>query len=207
MEAHQALRLLATFLHLQVKIRPRLRLFTKILIVLAAFFVASSQTVAYLKSKEAQIKINGQAILVAQENDEKGTPEVEISQAVSGRRSPFEFQKPVEGYLSQGYSYYHQAQDIATDLGSAIHPLGTGFVEFAGRVIDGKGNIVIIDHGDELKSLYAHMGKIEVGVGDIVNSDSEIGTVGLTGRTTGPHVHLEIYDNGKLINPDNVLPE
>lgn len=210
LEACKALKLVYKFLHLQVKIRPRLRLFTKVLIALVGFFIVSSQLVAYIKPKEAEVKINGRAILVAQQKDEKPDPEleVELNQNITSRLSPFEFQEPVEnGYLSQGYRAYHPAFDIATNLGATIRPLGTGFVEFAGRVADGKGNIVIIDHGDGLKSLYAHMGKIEVGVGDIVNSDSKIGTVGLTGRTTGPHVHLEIYDNGKPINPDSVLPE
>ncbi|OGD89586.1 hypothetical protein A2693_01080 [Candidatus Curtissbacteria bacterium RIFCSPHIGHO2_01_FULL_40_12] len=210
LEIHQAIRLLAAFLHLQVKIRPRLRLIAKILPILIITFALTSEAIAYLKPKEAEVKINGQAILVAQNKDEDSNPEpdLELNQSVVGRRSPFDFQRPVEnGYLSQSYSSYHQAYDIATDLGTPIHPLGAGFVDFAGRVTDGKGNIVVIDHGDGLKSLYAHMGKIEVGVGDLVNSNTAIGTVGLTGRTTGPHVHLEIYDNGRQIDPVSVLPE
>ena len=80
-------------------------------------------------------------------------------------------------------------------------------IEFAGRVFDGKGNIVVIDHGDGLKSLYAHMGKIEVGVGNTVDTKTAIGTVGLTGHTTGPHVHLEIYDHDVAVNPASVLPD
>ena len=92
-------------------------------------------------------------------------------------------------------------------MGSPIHPLGSGIVEFAGKLVDGKGNVVIVDHGDGLKSLYAHMGRIDVGVGNMVNSSMTIGTVGLTGHTTGPHVHLEIYDNSLMIDPASVLPD
>jgi murein DD-endopeptidase MepM/ murein hydrolase activator NlpD len=51
------------------------------------------------------------------------------------------------------------------------------------------------------------MGKITVGVGDKVDTNMTLGTVGLTGRTTGPHVHLEIYDNDVATNPASILPE
>lgn len=210
LEAHTALKLLAAFLHLQIKIRPRLRLISKILPVMIVIFALTSEAVAYLRPKEAEVKINGQAILVAQDKEEAADPQVELTldQNIAARRSPFDFVRPVDGgYLSQGYSAYHQAYDIATDLGAPIHPLGAGIIDFAGRVADGKGNIVIIDHGDGLKSLYAHMGKVSVGVGNMVNSKTEIGTVGLTGRTTGPHVHLEIFDRGRQIDPASVLPD
>lgn len=209
LEASLAIRLAVKFLHFQLKIRPRIRLFTKVLLILALAFLASHQAVAYLKPKEAKIKINGQPILVADINEStEPKPEAGINFAIGSRRSPFEFKRPVEaGYLSQGYSSYHRAFDIATDFGSPIHPLGPGIVEFAGRLVDGKGNVVMVDHGDGLKSLYAHMGKIDVGVGNMVNAAMTIGTVGLTGRTTGPHVHLEIIDNGIQINPASVLPD
>jgi murein DD-endopeptidase MepM/ murein hydrolase activator NlpD len=207
MEAQEAIEGGIKFVRTQIKIRPRIRLFSKFIIILILAFEFSSSAVSYLKPREAEIKINGQAILVAENRQEDiADPQIEISYAVNSRRSPFEFQKPVDGYISQGYRRYHPAYDIATALGTPIHSLGSGIVEFAGRVNDGKGNIVIIDHGDGLKSLYAHMGKIDVGMGNVVNTNSTIGTVGLTGRTTGPHVHLEIYDRGIAIDPGSVLP-
>ena len=209
LEVSLAIQFALKFLHLQLKIRPRIRLFTKVLLVLTLAFFASHQAVAYLKPKEAEIKIGGQPILVA-DSKESTEPKTEagIDFAIASRRSPFEFKKPVEaGYLSQGYSSYHRAFDIATDFNSPIRPLGPGIVEFAGRLADGKGNVVIVDHGDGLKSLYAHMNRIDVGVGNMVNASMIIGTVGLTGRTTGPHVHLEIYDNGVQIDPAVVLPD
>lgn len=207
MEAGDALKLSLSILHLQFKIRPRLRVFTKLLAILILTFLLSGKTVNYLKAREAEIKIKGQSILVAKKSEPGSQPSAEIEQVVSVRRSPFEFQKPVDGYLSQGYTFYHRANDIATELGTSIHPLGAGVVEFAGRLADGKGNVVVIDHGDGLKSLYAHMAKISVGMGDLVNTNAGIGTVGLTGHTTGPHVHLEIYDNGVTIDPTGIIPQ
>lgn len=194
------------FIKFHLNIRPRARLFLKAIPTLAVAFILTSQAVAYLEPKKAEIKVNGQSILVADKTEPEKT-EAEVSFAVASRRSPFDFKYPVDGHLTQGYRAYHPAFDIATALGSPIKPLGTGKVEFAGSVTGGKGNIVIVDHGDGLKSLYAHMGKIYVGVGNEVNPEMELGTVGMTGRTTGPHVHLEIYDRDVAVNPGSILPE
>jgi len=191
----------------QLAIRPRIRLILRLIPALAVAFILTSQAVAYLEPKKAEIKINGQNILVADKIDESTKDEVEVSYNVASKRSPFDFQSPVNGHITQRYSAYHPAFDIATALGSPIKPLGTGKVEFAGSVPDGKGNIVIVDHGDDLKSLYAHMGNINVGVGNEVDPEMTLGTVGMTGRTTGPHVHLEIYDKGVAVNPGSILPE
>ena len=191
----------------QLAIRPRIRLILRLIPALAVAFILTSEAVAYLEPKRAEIKINGQNILVADKTDESSKGEVEVSYNVASKRSPFDFQSPVNGQITQRYAAYHPAFDIATALGSPIKPLGTGTVEFAGSVPDGKGNIVIVDHGDGLKSLYAHMGNINVGVGNEVNSEMTLGTVGMTGRTYGPHVHLEIYDRGVAVNPASILPE
>lgn len=207
MEAKGALALGFSFVHFQVRIRPRLRLISLVLALLVLLHMGAFTFVFYARPKEAEIKIFGQAILVASDNEASDqVPASEISQTIDFSRSPFEFAQPVNGYLSGGYSSYHPAHDITADLDAPIHPVGGGVVEFGGRVFDGKGNVVIVDHGDGLKSLYAHMGKINVGVGNLVEPATVLGTVGLTGRTTGPHVHLEIYDNGVIVNPANVLP-
>jgi murein DD-endopeptidase MepM/ murein hydrolase activator NlpD len=195
-------------IHFQLKIRPRLRLLLKIMPILVLTFVLTNKALAYVEPKKGEIKVNGQAILVAEGNiDNVSLDEVEISQSVEPKLSPFEFVMPVEsGQVSQGYTSYHRAYDFATSFGSFIKPVGSGVVEFAGFTSDGKGNIVIIDHGDGLKTLYAHMGKIYVGVGNIVDTNTPLGTIGLTGRTTGPHVHFELYDNELAVNPGNLLP-
>jgi len=195
-----------SFVKFHLSIRPRARLILRIIPALAVAFILTSQAVAYLEPKKAEIKINGQNILVADKSEpEKESAEVSFN--VGSKRSPFDFKYPVNGQLTQGYRAYHPAFDIATALGTPIKPLGAGRVEFAGSVTGGKGNIVIVDHGDGLKSLYAHMGKINVGVGNEVNPEMSLGTVGMTGRTTGPHVHLEIYDRGVAVNPGSILPE
>lgn len=209
MDAHKALRLLARFVHFQVKIRPRIKLVSRVTLALVVAFAISSQVAGYVKAKEAGVKINGHAVLVAEKADRGNISqsEAEIEASVGYKRSPFDFKYPVDGEVSQGFSFFHRAYDIAAPYDSDIKPLGAGRIEFAGRVQDGKGNVVIVDHGDGLKTLYAHMNKIEVTVDSMVSTDSVLGTVGLTGHTTGPHVHLEVYDNDVAINPAGVLPD
>lgn len=206
MEAKPAVVLTYNFVCEQIAIRPRVRLIGKVKVALIAALLLTSMGVNYLESKKSEIKINGEAVLVAE--DFKSTDEVaQIESEISYKESPFDFAMPVKGYISQGYHGYHRAIDIATGaVGVPIKALGRGKVEFAGYLADGKGNVVIVDHGDGLKSLYAHMGRIEAAVGNEVDSNTAIGTVGLTGRTTGAHVHLEIYDNNIAVDPAKVLP-
>jgi murein DD-endopeptidase MepM/ murein hydrolase activator NlpD len=209
MDAHKAIKIFARFMHFQIKIRPRIKLVSRVTLALIVAFALSIQFAGYVKAKESEVKINGHAVLVADQANIAKTAQADeqISVSISYKHSPFEFKYPVDGEISQGYSIFHRAYDIAAPFGSPIKPLGSGRVEFAGAVTDGKGNIVIVDHGDGIKTLYAHMSKIEANVGELVTSDSVIGRIGLTGHTTGPHVHLEIYDQGIAINPGDMLPD
>ncbi len=192
----------------ELMFRPRMKLAAASILTLVLLMVFSAKSASVLKSKENDIKINGKAVLVAQKLPEANTSESEIAATVKLKISPFDYKYPVEnGQITQKFSIFHHAYDIAAPFGTNIRPIGTGIVEFAGRVIDGKGNVVIVDHGDGLKTVYAHMDKIEVGAGNMVNGSTILGTVGMTGHTTGPHVHLEVYDHGVAINPGSVLPD
>lgn len=97
--------------------------------------------------------------------------------------------------------------DLATPLGTEIHPVAEGVVSQVGFDIWGLGLMVVVDHAGGYQSLYAHMGKIDVKVGDKVSDDSILGVVGLTGHTSGPHTHLQISKDGKNIDPLTVLPK
>lgn len=103
--------------------------------------------------------------------------------------------------MSQGYHMFHPGVDIRAPLGSAIYPIAPGKVTLVARGRFGYGHYVEVTHEDNKVSLYAHMGKIYVEEGDIVTSATTLGEVGVTGRTTGPHLHLEVRQNGKNTNP------
>ncbi len=208
MEAHLAFLTSARLLKHQISIRPRIKLVVAVVLILALTCVSTAEVSAYFKTKTQEIKVNGQPILVAATTAKKPNTEVEISGNVVAKAEPYAYSYPVDnGQISQGYSAYHNGFDIAAPLNTSIHPIGSGIVEFAGFVGDGHGNEVRVDHGDGLKTVYAHMNKINVRVGNMVGPTSTIGTIGLTGRTTGPHVHLEVWNHGATISPGSILPQ
>lgn len=109
---------------------------------------------------------------------------------------------PVESFaITQGYRLFHPGIDLAAVKGSPVYPIMSGVVEKVGYGRFAYGNHVIIDHGSGLKSLYAHMAKIEVKENEAVDKDSVIGLVGSTGWSTGPHLHFQVWQDGKLTNP------
>ncbi|WP_291844957.1 peptidoglycan DD-metalloendopeptidase family protein [Maricaulis sp.] len=98
----------------------------------------------------------------------------------------------------------HGGIDIAAPSGTPILAAAGGTVRHAEAGYNGWpawGNTVVIDHGNGWETLYAHMQDIEVGAGATVAAGEEIGTVGSTGRSTGPHLHLEVRHNGQRVDP------
>jgi len=110
------------------------------------------------------------------------------------------------GYVSSGYKWrrlggttsFHGAIDIAASRGTPIKAAAGGVVILA-RYYGLAGNTVFIDHGGGMTTLYFHMDKIQVKVGQTVVTGDQIGTVGTTGRSTGPHLHFEV----RLKNPSS----
>lgn len=107
--------------------------------------------------------------------------------------------------INQRYSFFHPAVDFGGRVGTTVRPIKKGVVAFAGHTKDGYGNNVVINHGQGISSLYAHLSEIAVKQGQEVTSETKIGSVGVSGRTTGPHLHIEIRQDGKNINPLSVL--
>lgn len=105
------------------------------------------------------------------------------------------FTWPLRGGISQGYSWYHKAIDITASLGTPVVSAQSGRVAevYTGGWNGGYGVHVIISGDNGYSTLYSHMSGVNVSAGDRVEAGkSLIGWVGLTGRTTGPHLHLEI---------------
>jgi murein DD-endopeptidase MepM/ murein hydrolase activator NlpD len=116
------------------------------------------------------------------------------------------FSWPAAGYISQGYWRAHPAIDIAGRLGAPVSAADSGFVVTAGGGWNGGyGNHVIIDHGNGFTTLYAHLNSVFVKPGETVSRGQQIGTMGSTGNSTGPHLHFEIRYNGVPYNPANYL--
>jgi len=106
----------------------------------------------------------------------------------------------------------HTGIDFTSPKGTAIQATGAGKVYKVLRKKTGYGTHVIIDHGYGYKTLYGHMDKVEVKVGQKVKRGQTIGTVGSTGTSTAPHLHYEVLVKGKKVNPihycmDGLSPE
>jgi murein DD-endopeptidase MepM/ murein hydrolase activator NlpD len=98
------------------------------------------------------------------------------------------------------YNRMHAGIDVAAPSGATLVAVGSGVVVSAG-VSGGYGKCVMIDHGDGLVSVYAHMSRISVSKGQQLTRGQSIGAVGSTGLSTGPHLHFEIRVNGNPVNP------
>lgn len=118
------------------------------------------------------------------------------------------FTWPVQGPVSQFASWYHMALDITSPVGTPIVAGQNGTITkaLAGTWDGGYGTNMMIDDGNGNQSLYAHLSGLNVGIGDsVIAGKTIIGWVGLTGRTTGSHLHFEIYKNGAMVNPISYL--
>jgi murein DD-endopeptidase MepM/ murein hydrolase activator NlpD len=120
------------------------------------------------------------------------------------------FNKPVKGRLTSRYGYrrdpftrkraFHRGIDIANRVGSRVYAAQEGRVIFTGKR-HGYGNAVIIEHQFGYKTMYGHLNEVVVQRGQRVRSGQVIGIVGNSGRSTGPHVHFEIWHKNRTIDP------
>ncbi len=113
----------------------------------------------------------------------------EISSGYGGRNNP-----------TGNGAQYHQGVDLAAPSGTPIYAVTGGTVEQAGDAGDGYGNLVRIKNGNTV-TYYGHQSSVNVDVGDTVAPGDQIGSVGSTGNSTGPHLHFEVRNNGSSIEP------
>ena len=122
--------------------------------------------------------------------------------------------KPISGVITSRYGHRsspggigstnHKGMDISAKSGTTIKAAATGTVKFAGYK-GSLGNLVIIESEKGIETYYGHCSKIYVKKGQKVTAGDKIAAVGQTGAATGPHLHLEIHVNGKVINPQKYL--
>ena len=113
-------------------------------------------------------------------------------------------------YISSGFGYrsdpftggaaFHAGLDFRGPVGAPIYAAAAGTVSFVGQR-QGYGNVVEVSHGNGLMTRYAHMSRTEARVGQKVEAGGEIGKIGNTGRSTGPHLHFEVRINDRPVNP------
>lgn len=121
---------------------------------------------------------------------------------------------PTYNYISSGYGYrnhpiagsrkFHKGIDIASGSGNPVLAADSGTV-VKSYLSSSYGNYIVISHGNGVLTGYAHMSRRMVSVGDTVSAGQQIGKVGSTGNSTGPHLHFEVYVNGSTVNPMNYV--
>ncbi|MBD2460020.1 peptidoglycan DD-metalloendopeptidase family protein [Oscillatoria sp. FACHB-1407] len=129
-------------------------------------------------------------------------------------RGTGQFSIPINGRLTSNFGYrvhpilgyrrFHAGIDFGAGYGTVIRAADSGTVIFAGWY-GGYGRSVIIDHGNNLTTLYAHASELYVSEGQAVQRGQAIAAVGSTGLSTGPHLHFEVRENGTPVNPLNYL--
>jgi len=125
-----------------------------------------------------------------------------------------ELQSPVKGYITSGFGlrnhpiskqeHFHNGIDIGVPTGTPVTPVQSGQVVFSGEK-GGYGQVVEIDHNNGMRSVYGHLSDLMVKTGDRIEANDVIALSGNTGRTTGPHLHLEIHRDGRVIDPLTVI--
>ncbi len=101
-------------------------------------------------------------------------------------------------------SQYHRGIDFHARTGDPVLAVANGVISYAG-VRSGYGNVVEIDHGNGYVTRYAHNSRLLVHVGDLVRTGQQVARAGSTGRSTGAHVHFEVWDRGRVVNPRKFL--
>lgn len=108
--------------------------------------------------------------------------------------------------INQGFHLLHPGIDLEGVTGDEVRAIMKGKVVKTQESRFAYGKAILIEHGNGLTSLYAHLSKIEVEEGQRVDTFTKLGEIGSSGMATGDHLHLEIRDHGKVINPMIILP-
>jgi murein DD-endopeptidase MepM/ murein hydrolase activator NlpD len=119
--------------------------------------------------------------------------------------SPMEFSRVTSGFAMRFHPVLHRWRahlgvDYGAETGTPVRTVGEGVVEFAGQQ-NGFGNVVVVKHNKTDETLYAHLSRIDVKLGQTVDQGQRIGAVGATGWATGPHLHFEFRVNGVHQDP------
>jgi murein DD-endopeptidase MepM/ murein hydrolase activator NlpD len=156
------------------------------------------------------------AISVAKQLRNAQAIDPQISPSFNDRAGESELQIPIEGRLSSrfgtrrdpinGSHRFHRGLDIAAARGTPVAAAAEGQVVFAGYQ-HGYGNTVLIEHADGRQTRYAHADELKVVAGERVAAGQVVATVGSTGRSTGAHLHFEVLENGRQVDPLKAIVE
>ena len=105
-----------------------------------------------------------------------------------------------------GGKQFHKGIDFEADVGDPVLAVADGVVSYSGAR-SGYGNVIEVDHGNGYVTRYAHNSRLTRKVGELVRAGQEVAKAGSTGRSTGAHVHFEVWERGRVVNPRNFLSQ
>lgn len=132
---------------------------------------------------------------------EAGLIEEKLVQVPTKTNSAYSFPLKETLGMSQGYHGLHPGVDLRAPKGTGVVAVADGVVIQVEQMTFGYGHYIRIAHSGTMSSLYAHLGSTSVQSGQKVVKGEKIGEVGMTGKTTGPHLHFEVMVGDKTVNP------
>ena len=124
-------------------------------------------------------------------------------------RSPVRLARPLSAPIGDRFgprgSRFHEGVDFPAPTGTPVAAAGSGRVVFAGPSGSGWGTLVVLSHGNGIRTRYAHLSQVMVRVGQQISTGATIGLVGATGEATGPHLHFEVLLRGANVDPLSAL--
>jgi len=157
------------------------------------------------KADPVQERTSAESLETGQGTAARPAPDTEVSDLCLPVQAPV---SSAFGIRSDPFSHtrrFHKGIDLAAPAGTRVHAAMGGTVVFAGNE-RGYGNTVVIRRG-EVETRYAHLDRTEVKAGDVVSEEEVIGSVGTSGRSTGPHLHFEVTRLGEAVNPMAALAD
>lgn len=173
---------------------------------IAAYYRADTQKIIDFNHL-TEGEVSAGEILVIPEAKRPVAPVMAARPALAGRPAGVKVSQqgmlwPTTGRrITQYFKWRHPGIDIALPTGNPIYASESGAVELSGWNSGGYGYTIIINHGKNLKTRYAHASKLFVAKGESVNKGDVIALIGSTGRSTGPHLHFEVIVGGVRVNP------
>ncbi len=159
---------------------------------------ALSQTEAQIRDRARQLRVLEDLLVVTRQQKEsqpQGRPVKDgwVSSLFGHRRDPISGRRTI-----------HEGIDFAANTGTDIYAVGSGIVVLSG-MMGAYGRVVEVNHGNGYVTRYAHNSANTVNVGDRVIKGQVIAKVGMTGRSTGPHLHFEVFYNGRVVDPQRYI--
>jgi murein DD-endopeptidase MepM/ murein hydrolase activator NlpD len=168
--------------------------------------------------RTTKLTVSEEKVTLSPENENRVAREYQLQQKIwkriSGQEWNGKFIKPIDSEISTEFGVkrimnekktsIHRGTDFRGKSGTPVMSINSGKVILAEDLFYG-GNTLIVDHGMGLYSVYMHLSKINASKGDSVSKGQIVGRVGMSGRTTGPHLHLSVKLNGVSINPESLF--